>query len=82
MQQPVDLACSAKGWRLAQGPYLIELIDVITNTGQAIIAAKGERLWIVLDDLELLIGRWQSALRVAQSPVSVGGALSAARARR
>ena len=82
MQQPVELAEQARDWRLEQGPHLIELMDVITKAGQAIIAADGDRLWLILDDLEQLIGRWRSVLRVAQSPVSVEGAMSAVGARR
>ena len=82
MQQSADLAEQARDWRLEQGPHLIELMDVITKVGQAIIAVDGERLWLVLDDLEQLIGCWRSVLRVAQSPVSVEGAMSAVGARR
>lgn len=82
MQQPVDLVEQASPWRLEQGPHLIELMDVITKAGQAIIAADGDLLWLILDDLEQLIGRWRSVLRVAQSPVSVEGAMSTTGARR
>lgn len=82
MQQPADQAKQARGWRLAQSGQWVELMDVFTNAGQAIIAIDGNRLWLVLDDLDQLLGRWCSALRVAQSPVSVEGAMSAAGARR
>lgn len=74
MQQPADQAERARGWRLAQSGQPVELMGVLTNAGQAIIAADGDRL-------EQLLGRWCSALRVAQSPVSVEGALSASRGR-
>ena len=60
---------------------MAELMGVLTDVGQAIIAADSDRLWLVLDDLELLIGRWRSALRAAQSPVPVNEALSTARGR-
>jgi hypothetical protein len=55
---------------------MAELMGALADVGQAIIAADGDRLWLVLDDLEQLLGRWRSALRAAQSPVPVEGAMS------